>query len=211
MVETDTNIASPRDSAIAIIKAEHRALGDVVHTLQCVIEEVGKRHMEADFRLIACMLYYIDSFPERCHHPKEDEYLFKLLRKRTAKANAVLDELQAQHIASAQLMTYLEQTFVMYQGGAPDGCQRFSDAVNAYAELLWDHMELEEKRVLVLAQEYLRDDDWRAIDNAFRANDDPLFGPHVRQEFSRLKLRIVNLLPGKLKRRVGAAGQDRER
>ena len=209
MPETDF-ITTPSDSVIAIIKEEHRALGNVVYTLQRFVEQIAKRHTEADFQLIACMLYYIDSFPESCHHPKEDEYLFKRLRNRTAKADAVLDELQGQHITSAQLMTYLEQTFVLYQGGAPDGFQRFADAVNAYAELLWDHMELEENRVLTLAQEYLRDDDWLAIDQAFRANADPLFGPRTRQEFARLKLRIVNLLPSKLKRRVGAGGRDRE-
>jgi len=51
-----------------------------------------------------------------------------------------------------------------------------------------------------MAREYLTADDWRAIDDAFCANDDPLFGTHVRDEFSRLKLRIVNRLPRKFKR-----------
>lgn len=193
---------SPCDSAVAIILDEHHALNDVVNTLQCLVRELTDQYTSADFPLIACMLYYIDSFTERCHHPKEDEHLFARLRSRTNQADAVLDELQRQHVTSAKLMTYLEQTFVFYQGGAPDGLKRFADAVNAYAELLRDHMKLEENHALKFARDYLRDDDWRAIDCAFRANEDPLFGPRARTEFAQLKLRIVNRLPQKLRLRT---------
>jgi len=40
------------------------------------------------------MVHYIDAFPERLHHPKEDRYLFLALRKRTGEANAALDRLK---------------------------------------------------------------------------------------------------------------------
>ena len=72
-------------------------------------------------------------------------------------------------------------------------------AVGAYAELLWSHIEQEENQMLALAREYLHDDDWRSIDEAFSANDDPLFGPRVRDEFARLKTHIITQLPRKLK------------
>ena len=192
-------ITTPRNSAIAIIKEEHRSLGYLVHTLQRVLRDVTAHKAEADFELIATMLYYIDTFPDRCHHPKEDEHLFKRLRSRTAQANAVLDELQSQHVTGAKMMTCLEQTFVHWQGGAPHALRSFSQMVNAYAELLWSHMEREESYVLAMAHEYLTEDDWHAVDVAFRANADPLFGPHVREEFARLKKRIINRLPRKFK------------
>lgn len=199
MAETDTEISTPRESAIAIIKQEHRALGSVMHTLQQVVQEVLTHRIEADHALIACMLYYLDVFPERCHHPKEDEYLFRSLRERTSSADAVLDELQAQHVRSAQMTAYLQQLFVHYLGGAPDGLRHFADAVESYAMFLGDHMEQEEQRVLPLAETYLQQSDWQAIDAAFRANKDPLGGADAQQEFRRLKQRITNLLPRKLK------------
>ncbi len=203
MTDTNINQSSPRDSAITILKEEHRTLGSVVHLLQQVVEDVYTHHIEADHALIACMLYYIDIFPERCHHPKEDEYLFRRLRERTASADAVLDELQAQHIRSAQMMAYLQQLFVHYLGGAPDGLRQFAEAVESYAMFLWDHMEQEENRVLPLAEKYLQPVDWQAIDDGFRANKDPLGDAHVQQEFRKLNQRIINLLPRKLKRHPG--------
>jgi hemerythrin-like domain-containing protein len=203
MTDTDIDELSPRDSAIAIIREEHSSLRDVVHTLQRVVAEIGKQYTEADFQLIACMLYYIDSFPERCHHPKEDEFLFRLLRERTSSADALLDELQAQHIRGTRMMAYLQQLFVHYLGGVPDGPRQFADAVESYAAFLWDHMEQEENGVLPLAEKYLQPGDWREINAAFGANKDPLDDAHMQQEFRKLKQRIVNRLPRKLKTRAG--------
>ncbi|MBI2225102.1 MAG: hypothetical protein HYU44_09135, partial [Betaproteobacteria bacterium] len=62
-----------------------------------------------------------------------------------------------------------------------------------------DHMEQEENRVLPLAEKYLQPDDWQAIDTAFRANRDPLGGEQLQREFRKLKQRIANLLPRRLK------------
>ena len=205
MQQSVSTILPASDSAIAIIKEEHRSIGYVVHTLQRLLHDVANHKSEADFALIATMLYYIDSFTDRCHHPKEDEHLFKRLRNRTNAANAVLDELQEQHANGARSMNCLVQTFVQWQGGAPHGLRPFSQTVDSYAESLWQHMELEESGALVLAREHLLDEDWRAINDAFRANEDPLFGPHVRDEFLKLKQRIVNRLPTKFTRRRSSA------
>jgi hemerythrin-like domain-containing protein len=203
MTATAINFATPYDSAVAIIKQEHRSLGYLVHTLQRVLHDVGAHKADADFKLVATMLYYIDTFPDCCHHPKEDEYLFKRLRSRTTIANALLDQLQDQHVIFARMMAGLGQTFMHWQGGAPNGLQPFFQEVNAYAELLCGHMEQEEGPVLAIAREYLTADDWRAIDAAFRVNDDPLFGPHIRDEFARLRIRIINQLPRKIKHLPG--------
>lgn len=203
MTEADIDGRSPRDSAIAIILEEHRSLRDVVHTLQRLVEEIGKQHADADFQLIACMLYYIDSFPERCHHPKEDEFLFRLLRERTAGADALLDELQAQHVRSAQMMTHLQQLFVHYVGGAPEGPRQFADAVVAYAAFMSGHMEREESGVLPLAEKHLKPGDWQQINAAFRTNQDPLAGAYMQREFHKLKQRILTQLPGKFKSGAG--------
>src|SRR4051812_25320903 len=190
---------STRDSAVAVIKDEHRTLASVVHALQDIVREIGMQYTETDFQLIACMLYYIDAYPERCHHPKEDEFLFRLLRMRTSSAEALLDSLQAQHLSGAQMIAHLQQLFVHYLGGAPNGHRQFAEAVESYAAFLATHVELEESGVLPLADRYLQPDDWAEICTAFRVNKDPIGDAHSQREFHKLKLRIVNLLPRKLK------------
>lgn len=49
----------------------------VLEVLQRLVGDIAEQRSERDFALLAAALYYIDDFPERCHHPKEDKYLFK--------------------------------------------------------------------------------------------------------------------------------------
>jgi len=192
---------SASDVVTVIIQQEHHALGTVVAALLRMTHDVERRLSDPDFVLFAAALYYIDDFPERCHHPKEDEYLFATLRRRTSRYDGVLDELQADHIRSGQMVGYLHRSLVHYQGGAPGGLRLFCDAVDAYANMLGDHMRKEE-RLLELMPEHLDEPDWMAIAAAFDENDDPLFGKSRRSEFDRLHERIVNLLPSKFRARL---------
>jgi len=199
MAET---VGAAREAALAIIKNEHRSLASVLHALHRYVHEVRAGYAECNFGLLSAMLYYIAVFPEQLHHPKEDRHLFSALRRRTSEIDAVLDRLQAEHVQSAQLAAYLEQTLVHFQGGAPDGLKTFCAAVDAYAALIDDHMRLEEDAVLAAAQKHLTPEDWQAIHDAFSNNSDPLFGAQPTQAFGKLRQRIANLVPTKLKSTV---------
>lgn len=189
---------TPYEVAAATIRHEHHTLGLVVEVLQRLLTDIERRHAEPDFALLAAALYYIEDFPERCHHPKEDEYLFNALRQRTAEFNATLDELQADHIRSGRMVAYMERSLVRFQAGVVDGLARFKEAVDAYAVMLRQHMHTEEI-VIERAREVLSTEDWQRIAEAFGANDDPLFGANGRDEFRKLYLRIVNMLPRKMR------------
>jgi hemerythrin-like domain-containing protein len=194
---------SAAQSVIGTLREEHRSLRTVLHILECLLREIAERHTEPDFVLLCTALYYIDDFPERVHHRKEDEYLFTTLRRRTTKFDAVLDRLQGDHVRSAHMMTLVQRELVHYQGGAPDGLQRLRTAVDAYAGMLEEHMQAEED-LLRDARSQLTECDWRAIAAAFESNNDPLMASSTRDEFRRLRARIVNLLPRKM--RVDAQG-----
>ncbi len=192
---------SAREDAVSTIRSEHLSLETVMEALQRILAEIAAEHAEANFALLSAALYYFDDFPERCHHPKEDEFLFKALRRRTAAFNDVLDELQAEHIRSGQMVAYLHRALVHYQGGAPEGLRELKAGVDAYAGWLAGHMRREE-RLLVSAQEHLEEDDWREMAAAFRANIDPLFGESRNPDYGRLYSRIVTLLPTKLRKQM---------
>jgi hypothetical protein len=56
-------------------------------------------------------------------------------------------------------------------------------------------MRLEEDVVLPLAEQRLTEADWRPIDAAFQANEDPLFGGRPTEEFRKLFQLILNRAP----------------
>jgi hemerythrin-like domain-containing protein len=181
--------------AIRIIQDEHRALAAVLHGMGYLVREIRDGRAKPDFAVLGAMIYYIDAFPERFHHPKEDRYLFRILRKRYPEASTVLDRLGAEHDIGAHKIRALEQAFARYQQGGPAEFAAFATAVETYAAFHWQHMRTEEKEVLPLAREHLTPADWAEIDDAFLGHADPLLGADARAEYQALFRRIVNLAP----------------
>lgn len=183
------------NSALAIIHDEHRSLAAVVHGLKYIVREAREKNVKPDFKLLWAMIYYIDEFPEKLHHPKENSYLFVKLRQRTSEANEVLAELEKQHEEGGQHVRDLESALGHYEAGKPNGLEAFSAAVEKFAEETWKHMTLEEKTIIPLAKKVLTPEDWVEIGAAFNENGDPRFNADSDHEFRDLFTRIVNLAP----------------
>jgi branched-chain amino acid transport system ATP-binding protein len=181
--------------AMRIIREEHQALAAMLHALLFLVRGVRDQRMKPNFELMGAMIYYIDTFPERLHHPKEDQWLFRLLLLRHPPARAVIDRLQSEHRSGATRIRQLEQALNRYAQGGDAELPAFAEAAEAYVTFERDHMRTEEVEVFPLAQQYLRPDDWAAIDQAFAANADPLHGVGVQEGFDDLFRRIVNLAP----------------
>lgn len=181
-------------NALMIMREEHDALGAVLHALRYLVKEIRDCGKQPDFVLFRAMLYYIDAFPERLHHRKEDQYLFPKLRARTHAADAILDRLEHDHAHSEQAVRELEHALLEYEQRGESAFPAFAQAAEAYCSFYADHMRTEEQRILPLAASCLTAEDWREIDQAFRENRDPLTGtPH--HEFEHLFTKIVNLAP----------------
>lgn len=181
--------------ALSIIRNEHRALAAVMHGMLHVVHAIRDGESEPTFPLFGAMIYYIDTFPERFHHPKEDRYLFRLLRLRYPDAAPLLDRLQREHRIGAEKIRALEQTLARYKEGGAQEFPSFAVAVESYAAFHWDHMRTEESEVLPLAERFLTPEDWQEIDAAFAGHADPLMGADARTKFEALFTRIVNLAP----------------
>jgi hemerythrin-like domain-containing protein len=182
-------------SALNVIRDEHRCVSAVLHGLQYLVKEVREGRRKPDFKVLRAMVHYIDAFPEKLHHPKEDRYLFARLRLRGTEGNVVLDQLEAQHIHGAKLIRDLEQHLLRWEMGGQKNFQAFADEVKRYADFHWHHMRQEEEFVFPLAERALTEEDWREIDAAFAGNTDPLIGKDLAKDFERLFKQIVNITP----------------
>jgi branched-chain amino acid transport system ATP-binding protein len=177
-----------------ILLDEHRAISAVLHALQHLARAAQDPAIKPDFEVFRAMIYYIDEFPERLHHPKEDSQLFACLEKRSSEARALIDELRAEHVKGAGLIRDVERALVAFRESWPRGAEAFIGAVNAYAHFHWQHMRKEEERLLPLAERHLLAEDWRAIEEAFSLNRDPIADLR-EQDFQGLFSRIVNIAP----------------
>lgn len=180
--------------AIHILRDEHRSISAVLQSLQHLARMAQDPAVKPDFAVFRAMIYYIDAFPERLHHPKEDNYLFARLLRRSDAARPLVDQLMAEHVLGAQLIRELERALLTFEETWPRGAEDFAAAVNAYAEFNWKHMRCEEHELLPLAEAALIEEDWQAIEAAFAENADPIADLRGG-EFDQLFSRIVSLAP----------------
>ena len=182
------------NKAIRIIRDEHRSISAVLSGLIELTRVAHNPGVQPGFAVFRAMIHYIDEFPERLHHPKEDHFLFARLAERAPDTRPLVEELRKEHVRGAELVRELESALIAFEVNGARELPAFDAAVNAYAQFHWDHMRKEEERVLPLAEKHLTEADWRWIEDAFAGNRDPIADLRER-DFEQLYHRIVNLAP----------------
>lgn len=193
----------PRQQVLGIIRGEHRSLAAVLHGLRFLARRFGERAdktcSEQEFTALRAMLHYIDLFPEQQHHPKENHYLFRNVRKRTREADALLDDLELEHRRGAEMIRHLEQGLLRFENGGKAYYSAFASSVEAYCDFHWQHMRKEEDLVFPIAENSLHEADWIELSLAFADNTDPLGGfsaaDAAHEDFDKLFTRIVQIAP----------------
>jgi hemerythrin-like domain-containing protein len=180
--------------AIQKIRDEHRSISAVLHALKQLARDAQDARVKPDFAVFRAILHYIDQFPEQLHHPKEDEFLFPPLETRAPKMKKLIDSLRAEHKQGDRLVRELERALVLFEDSWPEGAGEFMQRVDDYADFHWKHMRKEEQEILPAAERSFTPADWKAIDEAFDINQDPIAGIKER-DFHALFSRIVSLAP----------------
>jgi hemerythrin-like domain-containing protein len=182
-------------SAIAIIKDEHCSLASVIKGMQYLLEQGQRSGQPPEFRALRAALYYIETFTEALHHPKEEAYLFRLLRSRTSEFDKELDRLEREHVEEEQTYYELSRALRRYQACTADGPDAFAHTLTRFAEDAWRHMRFEEEVILPAAARHLTAEDWQEVTQAFCNNGDPRFGRVPDQQFRKLFAHIQSLMP----------------
>lgn len=183
------------NAALSVIHEEHRSLAAVVQGLRYIARESLVKHTPPDFAVLRAMIFYLDEFPEKLHHPKEDAYLFARLRERTHEADSVIDELEQHHAEGGQRVRDLEWALDRFENGAVDGPKEFSEAVAVFSDAMLNHIAREEQTLIPLARKHLSPADWVEIGAAFGENGDPRFDAAADLECRDLFSRILRLAP----------------
>lgn len=180
---------------LEIIRDEHQALAAMLRSLSMMLAHARRHGALPDFDVLRAMLFYIDEFPERLHHPKETELLFPLIRARAPALSGVLDRLDADHARGEQAIRDLEHEMLAFEVMGPSRRDAFENAVQRYVGFYLEHMALEEDAVLPGARVALTAEDWLALDAAFEANRDPLTGHEPADDYRDLFRRIAMAAP----------------
>ena len=184
--------------AMRILMDEHQSLAAIIHAIRHMIGEIGAGRLQPDHKLLEAMVHYLDAYPEKRHHPKEDAFLFGPLRARTHDADAALDKLEAEHAQADARIAVLEAAVKAYAQD-PKAFDAFKSAFEDYAAFYRTHMMTEEREVLPLIRKHFSAEDWERANAGFIA-DDPLSGTRAtaragEEDFAQIFSKLVAAAP----------------
>ncbi len=187
-----------RHAALSIIHDEHRVLAAMLVTMGRLLEQGRRLGVAPDFPVLRAMLFYIDEFPERLHHTKEDELLFPRVRQRCPELGPALDQLARDHEQGEHAIREVEHALLAYEQMGEPRRQAFEQALERYTQFYLRHMALEEKQILPAAEQHFSEADWTALHEAFAANRDPFTGHEPEAAYRPLYEKILSVLPAPL-------------
>ena len=189
---------------LSIIHDEHGVLSAMLRTIGLLLGESRRRGTLPDFTMLRAMLFYVDEFPERLHHTKESQLLFPRIRERSGgELGEVLDGLDADHTRSQAAVRELQHELLGLEmmDGTLDGEGRrvhFEASMTQYIASYLEHIRIEERQVLPLAERVLTAPDWAELDAAFMQNHDPMTRREAGDPFQPLFRRILTNLASPL-------------
>jgi hemerythrin-like domain-containing protein len=182
--------------SIRIIRDEHAALSAMLRSLRMMVDRGPSNEPENFFDVLRAMLFYIDEFPERLHHPKESDLLFPRVARLAPETVETIARLDNDHENGEAAVRELQHLLLAWELVGDSRRAAFDEAAKKYFNFYLEHMRLEETVILPAAQKVLSDVDWKELDAAFATNCDPLTGKYPRDPaYDRLFTRIVMRAP----------------
>ncbi len=181
--------------ALQIIRDEHTAVAAMLRSILMMVERGPGEAAEPFFQVLRAMLFYIDEFPERRHHPNESDLLFPRLARAAPELMPVISRLEEDHMRGEGRVRELQHLLLAWELLGTPRRAAFVEAVQAYVRFYLEHMRQEELKLLPVAERVLGEADWAELDQAFEAGRDPLAGGTRDPAYDRLFSRIVQTAP----------------
>ena len=148
-------------TSIRIIHDEHAALAAMLRSLRMMVERGPVNEPESFFDVLRALLFYIDEFPERLHHPKESELLFPRVARLVPETLELIARLEQDHEQGESAVRELQHLLLAWELVGDSRRAAFEQAVKHYLDFYLEHMRLEETVILPAAQKVLSEADWR--------------------------------------------------
>jgi hemerythrin-like domain-containing protein len=183
-------------TSLTIIREEHAVLVALLRSVGLMVARGPGTDRQNFFDVLSAMLFYIDEFPERLHHPKETELLFPRVAHRVPEVRELIARLDGEHAKGESAVRALQHLLMAWHWIGDSRRAAFETAAGKYQDFYLEHIRQEESVVLPAALKALSAEEWQQIDAAFATNCDPLTGRYPRDPvYDRLFTQIVTRAP----------------
>ncbi len=154
---------TPAPRTVLALHNEHAYMFKLLDSLD---EQAGMitRGEDADFGLLLDIVDYMQNFPSRYHHPKEDLIYQRMALRDDVSALEVAALLEEHRVLERLLARLADAIRDVHTMPTVLKKQRVGETCSQYEQLLKEHINTEESRILPRAIEVLREEDWFLID-----------------------------------------------
>ena len=185
-----------RHRTLDIIRDEHSSLAAMLQSMRMMVDRGPGDDPRNFFEVLRAMLFYIDEFPERRHHPKESQLLFPRVVRAAPEVGLAIARLDRDHEYTERAVRDVQHLLLAWELLGESRRKPFTIEFTRYVNLYLEHMRLEESDVLPVAERLLSQADWDELDAEFEKNCDPLTGKYQPDPvYEALFSRIVRKAP----------------
>jgi len=182
--------------SLQIIRQEHASLSAMLQSMSLMVKRGPEDNEELFFKVLRAMMFYIDEFPEKQHHPKESTLLFPFVRERSPQIKDLIDKLEIDHKYGEYKIRELEHLLIAWEMLGDKKRDEFNHFSNQYINFYMQHMQLEENLILPEALKVLSEKEWAILDEEFSLNFDLLGTDSPRKsEYDQLFTYITQITP----------------
>ena len=140
---------------IGPLMIEHRLIDRMIETMKAEIERIGQEG-EVDERFVEDAVDFIRTYADRCHHGKEEDILFRELRKKglTDEHVRILTELEEEHRWGRKTTGKLAEARERYAKGEKGALTSVVELMRSLVDFYPKHIEKEDKRFFIPIMEY---------------------------------------------------------
>ncbi len=176
--------------ATSDLKDEHGGIKVMLGILGKVCDrlESGK---SVDPQHLDQILEFLTVFVDKCHHAKEEDYLFPALEKAgIPRERGPIGMMLLEHEEGRRRIREMSAAAQRYVRGESDAAGGFVVAARAYADLLLGHIDKEDNVLYPMADSRFSKDKDRELTKAFERVEEERIGHGKHEEFHALMDRL---------------------
>ncbi|HXT34916.1 MAG TPA: hemerythrin domain-containing protein [Chloroflexota bacterium] len=172
-------------SVSTVLRDEHAAISTVLGYLDraCNALEQGR---QVDPGIFRDMLKFFTLFVGQCHHGKEEQILFPLLRHKSTAMDAVIVQLEKEHGEGVALADAFAEAVAAYAAHGLAAAGPLVAAAGAYAPYLRRHMEYENEQLLARVEQVGSPGLLAAALTSFDRFEDTVMGAGTHEQLHRM-------------------------
>ena len=168
------------------LKKEHQGIELMLRILRAIADKLGQGEHIGTEHLVG-VLEFLSTFVDKCHHGKEEEFLFPALEAAgVPRDGGPIGVMLSEHEQGRQLVARLKNAVMSYTSGDKTATSAIGAVVDEYTALLTQHIEKENSVLFAMADAKLDTAKDTELFEAFERLEEERIGAGKHKEFHAL-------------------------